>query len=139
MFKKIFFFGVMLCCTLGQTSPVNEPAPQPPTIDHQAVPALTPVVVVEKTHDHFEHAFIKMLLTLGGLLLLVFLTLWALRKLTHGKVGSFGSQKKIKILERKPLSPKSVLYLIEIDGKQVIVSESQLEVRSILNLSELEE
>jgi flagellar protein FliO/FliZ len=79
-----------------------------------------------------------MILTLGGLLLLVFLTLWLLRKLTQGRIGSFGTQKKIKILEKRPLSHKTMLYLLELDGKQVFISESQLEVKSLLNLSEVE-
>lgn len=101
-------------------------------------PITSPISLSEKQQDPYEHAFIKMILTLGGLLLLVFLTLWALRKISHGRVGNFGSQKKIKIIEKRPLSPKTVLYLLELDGKQVFISESQLEVRSILNLSESE-
>ena len=79
-----------------------------------------------------------MILTLMGLLLLVFCTLWALRKLSHGKVGSFGSQKKIKILEKRPLSPKTVLYLLELDGKQVFIAESQLEVKTLLQQVEMD-
>ena len=56
----------------------------------------------EKTKDvSYEHAFIKMILTLAGLIFLVFFTLWALRKLSNGKIGGFSSQKKIKILEKK--------------------------------------
>jgi flagellar protein FliO/FliZ len=86
----------------------------------------------------YEGAFVKMLLTLGGLLLLVFATIWFLRKITNGRFGSLGTQKKIQILEKKPLSPKTLLYLIEIDGKKVLISESQFEVRTLLPLSEEE-
>jgi len=86
----------------------------------------------------YEGAFIKMLLTLGGLLALVFLTIWILRKMTQGRFGSLGTQKKIHILEKKPLSPKTLLYLIEIDGKKVLISESQFEVRTLLPLTEEE-
>ncbi len=79
----------------------------------------------------YEATFIKMILTLGGLLALVFLTIWVLKKVSNGRFGSMGSQKKINILEKKPLSPKTLLYLIELDGKKILISESQLEVRTI--------
>jgi len=81
----------------------------------------------------YEHAFIKMILTLAGLVALVFFTLWALRKLSSGKIGGFSSQKKIKILEKRPLSPKTAIYLLELDGRQIFVAESQLEVKTLLN------
>ncbi len=42
--------------------------------------------------------------------------------------------KNIKILEKRPLSAKSMLYLIEIDGKKAIISESTLEVRKLVDL-----
>ncbi len=87
----------------------------------------------------YEHAFLKMILTLIGLLVLVFGTLWILRKLSHGRIGSFSSLKKIKILEKKPLSPKTVLYLIELGGKQIFLTESQLEVKTLLMPSGSEE
>ena len=121
----------------ADAAPVAHPQASVTVVAPIAPPPTLPVAA-EKPSETYEHAFIKMILTLGGLLFLVFFTLWALRKLTHGKVGSFGSQKKIKILEKRPLSPKTVLYLIELDGKQVFISESQLEVRSLLNLSETE-
>lgn len=79
----------------------------------------------------YEATFFKMLLTLAGLIILVFLTIWILKKATNGRFGSMGSQKKINILEKKPLSPKTLLYLIELDGKKILISESQLEVRTI--------
>lgn len=98
-----------------------------PTIQHQEFPSSV------KDSESYEHAFIKMILTLGGLLVLVFLTLWLLRKFSQGRMGGFGSTKKIRILEKKPLSPKTILYLVELDGKPVFISESQLEVKILLS------
>ncbi len=99
----------------------------------EATPASPLDNFVFKT-DHipsYEATFIKMLITLGGLLALVFLTIWIIRKASNGRFGSLGNQKKIIILEKKPLSPKTLLYLIELDGKKILISESQLEVRTI--------
>ncbi|MCX6987594.1 MAG: flagellar biosynthetic protein FliO [Chlamydiae bacterium] len=81
----------------------------------------------------YEGTFGKMLLTLGGLLLLVFLTVWLLKKLTQGKIGAFG-KKHISVIERRPLSPKTVLYLVELEGKQILIAESQLEVTSLATM-----
>lgn len=96
----------------------------------------TPEVVESAPIPSYESTLIKMLLTLGGLLLLVFLTIWALKKISHGKFGGFGSQKKINIIEKKPLSPKTLLYLIELEGKKILISESQVEVRSLSAIQE---
>ena len=80
----------------------------------------------------YEATLLKMLVTLGGLLALVFLTIWCLKKLKQGRLGGFGSQKKIIILEKKPLSPKTLLYFIELDGKKILLSESQVEVKMLV-------
>lgn len=87
----------------------------------------------------YEHTLIKMLLTLGGLVALVLLTVFVLKKLSHGRLSGFGTQKKIMILERKPISPKTVLYYVELEGKKILLAESQIEVRQVMELSQDED
>ena len=41
--------------------------------------------------------------------------------------------KAIKILEKRVLSPKSILYLVKVENKKVLISESHMEVRAITN------
>ena len=128
---------VLLLVSLFFTPLFSETPPPAPA--HVEAPAAPDSSFLSKAQDSsYEHAFIKMILTLGGLLLLVFLTLWALRKLSHGKMGGFGSQKKIKVLEKRPLSPKTVLYLLELDGKEIFIAESQLEIKSLLSTHTIE-
>ena len=79
---------------------------------------------------NYEHALGKMILTLLGLILLIVLTVWIMRRLSAGRFGQ-GSGHAIKILEKRPLSAKSMLYLLEIEGQKVLISESQLEVRPL--------
>ncbi len=77
-------------------------------------------------------SMLKMITALLGILLLLVFVAWGVRRLQRG--GSFSQiqiNRRIKILERRPLSPKSVLYLIEYDGKRVLIAESQLEVRPL--------
>lgn len=79
----------------------------------------------------YEHALGKMLLTLFGLIVLIFLTLWVIRRLSAGRFSQqMKDSRAIKILEKRALSAKSVLYLVEVGDKRLLLSESQLEVRS---------
>lgn len=89
---------------------------------------------VHKTTESYETAFIKTIVVLVGLLVLVILTIWMFKKISNGRLRTFNYLKSVKILEKRPLSPKSMLYLIEVSGKQVLIAESHLEVRTVATL-----
>lgn len=93
------------------------------------VPGVSPIDMV----PGYEGAFLKMFLALIGLIVAIFFTVWLLKKLTQGK-WSGGSSKAIKIIEKRPLSPKTMLYIIDVDGQQSVIAESQLEVKHLMNL-----
>ncbi len=80
----------------------------------------------------------KIVLTLFGLVAFLIIAAWALRKLTASRMGIFSSSKGIKILERKAISPKSALYIVEVEGKKILIAESQLEVRALTTLEKPE-
>ncbi|MCI0382603.1 MAG: flagellar biosynthetic protein FliO [Chlamydiae bacterium] len=84
----------------------------------------------------YQGAFLKMMLTLLALIILIVITVWLLRRISHGRLKHFNSGKAIKILERRPLSAKSILYLIQIEDKKMVIAESQLEVRPIVAVDE---
>ena len=73
-----------------------------------------------------------------SLLLLVFLAVWVLRKLSSSRTRHMNLLKTVKVLEKRPISPKSILYLVEVAGRKVLISESQLEVRTISHLDWIE-
>ncbi len=79
----------------------------------------------------YSAAFIKMLLVLGLMVLLMIITFAAFRKIMKSRVQFINNNKSIKILERRTLSPKSALYLIEVNNEKVLISESHVEVRPI--------
>lgn len=79
----------------------------------------------------YKPAFLKMLLILIALIVLIFLTFWIFRRFMRMRLYQSNLTKNIKILEKRTLSPKSMLYLIEIEGKKVLIAESNLEVRKI--------
>ena len=63
----------------------------------------------------YKPAFLKMFFILFALLALVFLTFWIFKKFTHIRLHQGNLTKSIKILEKRAISPKSFLYLIEIE------------------------
>ena len=111
------------------TAQTSEQPSTPTEPDDKKVPLHIPMS--DEVHmPSYQGTFTKMLLTLAGLILVVFLTVWLLKKLMQGKIGSFG-KKHISIIERRPISPKTVLYLIELEGKQILMAESQLEIKTL--------
>lgn len=98
-------------------------------------PPETPVTPPPEVMPTYEGAFLKMFLTLLALVVGIFVTVWILKRMAQGRFSS-GGGKAIRILEKKPLSPKTMLYVVEVDGKQTLISESQFEVRKLASLDE---
>ena len=85
----------------------------------------------------YKGTFVKMMLTLLALIVLIVISVWMLRRISHGRMKQMNYGRTIKIIERRPLSAKSVLYLVEISGKKVVIAESQLDVRPITTADHL--
>lgn len=76
-------------------------------------------------------ALIKMFLTLIALVFLFALTFWFLRRLIQNKLKRGSGTDSIKILEKRMISPKSMLYLVDVEGQKVLLAESHLEIRRL--------
>ena len=76
-------------------------------------------------------AFVKMLLTFIAIIALLWGTYWFLRRLIQQRLQKGTGEQTIQILERRALSPTTMLYLVEVDHKKILLAESQLEVRAI--------
>lgn len=73
---------------------------------------------------NYWHDFVNMILTLLFVLALIFLTVWFLKRIMRSRVETLNRSTGIKILERRALGPKAALYLVDILGKGVVISES---------------
>jgi flagellar protein FliO/FliZ len=109
------------------TAPADPSMPPVP-----AMPMTSPVEMV----PGYEGAFLKMFLALIALVIGIFFTVWILKKLAQGRWTQGNSNRSIKIVEKRPLSPKTMLYIIDVDGQQSVIAESQLEVKHLMNLEE---
>lgn len=76
-------------------------------------------------------AFFKMLMTFAALILLLLGTYWIIRRLIQQRLQKGVGQQAIQILEKKMLSPKTILYLVEVENKKVLIAESHLEIKRI--------
>lgn len=126
MKKPYFLFLVIFSiCSISYATDVSlETSPQQEeTVDK-------PLFEENMPPSNFHKTFIRMLISLALIIILVFVTFWAFRKMMRTKQMQANSNKTIKILERRTLSPKTVLYLLEVKNKKILLSESQLEVRS---------
>lgn len=77
----------------------------------------------------YEKTIMHTALVVFGFILFLLLFVWLLRKFNKGKGHSTGTE--ITVLEKKPLSHKSVLYLVRVNNKKFLIAESQLEVKAM--------
>jgi flagellar biogenesis protein FliO len=107
------------------------PAPAEPNAPPLEAPLIpSPVEMV----PGYEGAFLKMFLVLIALIVGIFFTVWILKKLSQGRWAQGNQNRSIKIIEKRPLSPKTMLYIIDVDGQQSVIAESQLEVKHLMNI-----
>lgn len=74
---------------------------------------------------NYWQQFFKMMTILGLLLAVVLTIAWTLRGYLNRRVQQINQNFLIKILEKRTLSAKSQLVLVEVYGKKMLVSDSQ--------------
>lgn len=77
---------------------------------------------------NFQKAFVKMMASLVGIIVLCIITFWAFKKITRSRMHT-SNNIGIKILEKKILSPKTMLYVVEYENKKTLISESHLDIK----------
>jgi flagellar biogenesis protein FliO len=73
----------------------------------------------------------KMFLSLLFLIALLFISYWFIRRLIRHRLQKGMGTQSIHILEKRAISPKTVLYLVESEGTKVLFAESQLEIKRL--------
>lgn len=84
---------------------------------------------------NLTEAFVKMILLLGLTLGLLVAVAWGSKRFLRGKLLQTNRSSRIQIIEQRALSPKSFLYVIEIDNQQLIIGESPAGLHMIKDLS----
>lgn len=78
-------------------------------------------------------AFVKMFLTLIALIALFVGSVWFLRRIVRGRMNRSQGEQLINVLEKRMISQKSILYLVEVEGQKILLAESQNEIRRLQN------
>ena len=76
-------------------------------------------------------AFAKMFITLIVLVILLLVSYWFVRRLIQQRLQKGVGSASIQIVEKRMISPKTMLYLIEVDKKKILIAESHLEVKRL--------
>ena len=94
----------------------------------------------EKENDRFLGEFMNMLTTLGIIVVIILIATWFLKRMVNSRIQQLNTTSVIKIVERRTLTPKTSLYLLDINGMGYILSESTNGVTSLgsFNVIEME-
>lgn len=103
-----------------------------------ASPSAQEIKVEHQEEVNINSQFTKTLFLIIGVLILLFLTAWFLRKIAKSRSENLNHIKNIKVIESRPLSPKTMLYLLEVGGRQIVVTESQINVKEITTFDWIE-
>lgn len=136
----VALFCITLCSSLFADQPHISPMPPSQQVQQQQTPPLEPSTTTTppKEHnpfdlksleepqgeDHFFVEFMKMLANLGLLVALVLLGTWFLRRMVSKQINVVNSTSAIKITEKRVLTSKTTIYLLEIKGKEIAIAES---------------
>jgi flagellar biogenesis protein FliO len=103
----------------------------PPSFFDEENPSQHQVIDVRKL-------FFKTLIMLAGLCGLVVAGGYFLKRISGGKLSSFSTDGAIQLIERKYLSPKTSLWLVEVKNQPLVIIDSQYGV-AIHSLKEIPE
>lgn len=79
----------------------------------------------------FGAAFAKMFITLIALVALLVLTYFFLRKIIQRRLQKGVGNHAIQLVEKRMISAKTMLYLVEVEGKKILLAESHLEIKRL--------
>lgn len=92
----------------------------------------------EMPSSQFQKSFFRMLSLITAFILVIIFCFWIFRRIVHNKTKMANQSKSIKILEKRVLSPKSMLFLVEVEKEKVLIAESQVKVETLHTLSNAE-
>lgn len=109
--RRHSYLLLILCLGIAQGLFAQAPLPPPP-------------IEAPPDSDKFMSEFMNMLSTLAIIIVFIFIATWFLKRMLNVKVQQMNTTSLIKITERRSLSPKTVLYLLEIRDKEIAVAET---------------
>lgn len=99
------------------------------------------IKVDDKEGDRFFSEFINMLMTLGLIVAIILIATWFLKKMVSSRMEQMNTTSIIKVVEKRMLTPRTSIYLIDVKGDGFILAESNNGVTSLgtFNFNKAEE
>ena len=131
MKSLITLLFAILLPTLLPAADSNQPLPThqtpdftPPTDNGPVFPPEDLIGEPNPETNRFLTEFVSMLATLGMIIGLILIVGWFLKRLVNTRMEQANSTSGIKVLEKRTISQKTVIYLIDVQGQGVIIAES---------------
>jgi len=133
--KKFCLFCLFLCSFVL----AEEQEPTSPTLDPQTIQSASEENGLSwDASGEYKIAFFRTLFIIIAIGAIALIIIYYLKKLSTGRPMMVNNYKNIKILERRPLSPQTILYQIEVGTRQIIVAESKVEIKVLTSFDPLE-
>lgn len=119
----LFLLGAILWMStiMGATTP-DEPV-LPPELQKALTQHPENESVQPSTGDLYLE-FFKMIFMLGVIIAFLLMIMWFIKRMLSTRIEQLNTTSVIKILERRPLTQKTVIYVVEAYDKRILLAES---------------
>lgn len=118
---QLLFFSLALCGFLNAEEPAQEKSIEKAFKDPFSLNEPAPEVIDQ---SRFMGEFFYMLLMLAILISLVYFLAWFMRRMTNVRIDQYNESSSMKILERRQVSQRTTLYLMEVEGEKIVMAET---------------
>ena len=100
------------------STPAPAPSPSPFFSEEDAQPDKNSV-----QETHFGELLVRMLLILTITIVALVVISWLAKRFLYSRMQDLNRSSRIQILEKRTLSPKSMLYIVKIDEEEIALAE----------------
>lgn len=128
--RYVVFFCLLFMPLMAQ--PPEAETSNPRTRNHAKL-----LEELDKEGDHtadFSGELVQLALSLGTILVVLLILSWIVKRFMNTRVEQVNQSSNIKILEKRYLNPKALIYLVSIGNKNIIIGESP---QGLVNLGEI--
>lgn len=136
-FLRVFF----LICTFmfGAAYAATENTAEPPlSPEFQHALSQNPEPLNNPSTGELYLEFFKMIFMLGVIIAFLLLIMWFIKRMLSSRIEQLNTTSVIKILERRPITPKTALYIVEAFDKRLMIAESHNGVTLLSDLTAMD-
>lgn len=90
----------------------------------EALPQLQTEEVESPEDTKFIQEFLYMLFVLGVMVAALLGGTWAIKKMMQSKIEKQAEASSIRLMDQRPLTPRTTIYVLNVRGREITISES---------------